>query len=93
MKIVKGKDDRDVEEIHIWDGPCMDQIIYLEKGRPYFLVPTTGEDVVSAKYIAFTERAYKLNLDSNEFRPLEYVRTNREDEEGRVYFAMKSYLW
>lgn len=88
MKIVKGK-DRDVEEIAIWDGPCANQILKIPKGRPNFIVPSQGERVLSARYIYLTERAYNLHIDSDAFCKVEYTRTNREDDDGRIYFAMK----
>lgn len=88
MKIVKGKQDRDVEEIIVWDGPLANKLMKIEKGRPYFYVPMMGERrSLSTDLIYFTIQAYdKYNL--SDFVRITYERSDELDEEGRVFFKM-----
>lgn len=90
MKIVPSpKDGRNVEQITIWDGPFINEVLYIVPGRDRIIFPIVGgESVPSHRLCYFTDRAFETNEPSYMSR-LDYYRTDKEDDEGRVYFAMK----
>lgn len=89
MKIVPSpKDGRNVEQICIWDGPFINEVLYVPPGRDRMSFAVTGENEPLSHACYLTDSAFERNVPSY-FNRLDYERTNREDEEGRVYFAMK----
>lgn len=88
MKIVPSpKTGRNAELICIWDGPFINEVLYIAPGRDIIIFPVQGEKP-SFRVCYFTDSAFETNEPSYMSR-LYYYRTDKEDDEGRVYFAMK----